>query len=392
MERTFSPLLGEHPRPGLILDCLWPYALDAHSKLRESQRELENKAAKETGLSAFAMEDLTMLRDCLVAARNRVERDFGVATSELPLCWWGLDDHFRTFAQVILARHREFHQIHNHVLAEYRSLNHIRSDVRPVADLVQEDEWFEMPFWIWTAHNPQRRRVFARQIGTSWEMTDRAGIVLGPNVKDWMGIDETHEGYEFRHIRLRPRALITTMYARLVLSDLFVHGIGGAKYDEVTDEIIRRFFGIEPPRYLTATATFRLPIDRPQVTIEEVRENTERLRDVRYRPESFVGDPLLAGEPALARELAALGAEKKEYIARHSPRRSPREVFAGLDQINRAMHEKLRPVEEQLRREQAQLAEEWKAARVLGSREFSFVLFPEEYLIPRLLELSRLPA
>ena len=68
---------------------------------------------------------------------------------------------------------------------------------------------------------------------------------------------------EARGIEIRPRALITTMYARLFLSDLFIHGIGGAKYDELTDAIIRRFFGIEPPAYMTVTGTVRLPIPRP---------------------------------------------------------------------------------------------------------------------------------
>ena len=44
-------------------------------------------------------------------------------------------------------------------------------------------------------------------------------------------------------IRLRTRALTTTMFARFLLGDLFVHGIGGAKYDELGDEIARGFFG-----------------------------------------------------------------------------------------------------------------------------------------------------
>ncbi len=52
------------------------------------------------------------------------------------------------------------------------------------------------------------------------------------------------------------------MFARLVLSDVFIHGIGGAKYDQLTDAIVRRFFGVEPPGYLVATATLKLPLPR----------------------------------------------------------------------------------------------------------------------------------
>ena len=50
------------------------------------------------------------------------------------------------------------------------------------------------------------------------------------------------------------------MFARLFLCDLFIHGIGGAKYDQMTDAIIERFFGFAPPDYLTVTATAKLPI------------------------------------------------------------------------------------------------------------------------------------
>jgi hypothetical protein len=187
---------------------------------------------------------------------------------------------------------------------------------------------------------------------------------------------------------LRPRALITTMYARLVLSDLFIHGIGGAKYDELTDEIIRRFFGIEPPRYLTATATFRLPIERPSVTIEDVRDSACTIRDLRYRPETLVGHPLVAGDPALERELLALAAEKRDYLRSHTLRRGSHDVFAGLDRINASMNEKLQPLAAHIRAEHARLLEQLQQARTLGSREFSFVLYPEEYLVPRLLALA----
>ena len=44
-----------------------------------------------------------------------------------------------------------------------------------------------------------------------------------------------------RSIRLRTRALTTTMFSRFLLGDLFIHGIGGAKYDELGDEIARRY-------------------------------------------------------------------------------------------------------------------------------------------------------
>ena len=43
-----------------------------------------------------------------------------------------------------------------------------------------------------------------------------------------------YAGLQTRGIKLRSRALTTTMFVRLFLADAFLHGIGGAKYDEVT--------------------------------------------------------------------------------------------------------------------------------------------------------------
>ena len=44
-------------------------------------------------------------------------------------------------------------------------------------------------------------------------------------------------------------------YFRLLLVDQFTHGIGGGRYDQVTDRVMAGFFEIEPPRFSVATAT-----------------------------------------------------------------------------------------------------------------------------------------
>jgi hypothetical protein len=221
-------------------------------------------------------------------------------------------------------------------------------------------------------------------------LSDRHGLHLSLEISADGLADKAIEqlaAAEARGIKLRPRALITTMYARLVLSDLFIHGIGGAKYDELTDLIIRRFFGIEPPAYVTATATFRLPIDRPDVSLEDVRQSALRIRDLRYRPESFLRDPLVMQDADLSTKLAALAAEKRAFLGKHDLRRCSQEIFHQLDRLNRAMHDLLRPVEENLRDQHADLIAQAKQSQLLASREFSFVLFPSEILPARLLDL-----
>ncbi len=111
-----------------------------------------------------------------------------------------------------------------------------------------------------------------------------------------------------RGIRIRTRALITTLFARLLLGDLFLHGIGGAKYDQVTDAIIERFFGLKPPEYMTVTATLRLPIARPEVTPDDVARIQALLRDQTYHPERHLS---IDGDATLT----ALVERKRQWIA-----------------------------------------------------------------------------
>jgi hypothetical protein len=384
VRRAFQPFASAAAyKRGMIIDWLWPHALAAEKNERDALRRI---------VQTVEMNEQTPhLGSCLTLARHRVEKEIGLQTCEMALSLLVGDPPFLQFAIRLLTAHREFRDVYNTALAEYRHVNGIRSRSHPVPDLSQEGGWYESPFWIWTTENPLRRRVFVRQNAAKWELTDRAGITVAQPRSTAEG-DELWQVLLHRGVWLRPRALVTTMYARLVLSDLFIHGIGGAKYDEVTDLIIRRFFGIEPPAYITASATFRLPIERPQVSLDDVRDSERRIREARYRPEAFVRDPLVAQEPDIAAKLAALVAEKREYLTRHDLRRCEQSVFDRLDRLNRAMHDLLAPVERELRARHAGLLVQLKHAQLLGSREFSFVLFPSEILPARLLDLCKVPS
>jgi hypothetical protein len=389
--RVHAALGGQLHHRSLVLDQLWPHAVTYISD------NLRHPFSDEPASAALARCRLG-LGETLARARHAVEREAGLTTREHPLglaCWF---DPFKPFAAHLFSRAVEFHHVYNQALAEYRAASHVRSKTHPVPDLVRKGEWLEMPFWMWTEpdrtdNHPQRQRVFVRARGKSWELWDGGHLHVSPAATPWTkGVYQWDElGTKLAH-KLRPRALITTMYARLVLSDLFIHGIGGARYDEVTDEIIRRFFGIEPPKYITATATFRLPIERPHVTIEDIRDVRQKLREVRYRPETFLRDPLTRQVPGLREQLQALADEKRDYVRTHDLRRCEKADYARLDKLNRAMHDLLQPVERELLAQQSQLSEDLRRAELLGSREFSFVLFPADDLPQRLLALSKVSA
>jgi hypothetical protein len=82
---------------------------------------------------------------------------------------------------------------------------------------------------------------------------------------------------------------MTTLFLRFVLSDLFVHGVGGGLYDSVTDEIASRLWGLTPPKMIVASATLHLPVVEPAGAVElDERKLNDQLRWLRSSPERFL--------------------------------------------------------------------------------------------------------
>lgn len=314
----------------------------------------------------------------LARARHSVEREWGLNTLEVPLSTVAAQPSFRSFALARLWNADDLRRDYNSALHDYRAVNRIRSRVHPVPDLVTDSEWCESPFWIWTSEQPLRKRLFVRHFADSLQLADRQGLLLDLPADEDQQL-EIWAAWEQRGVKIRPRALMTTMYARLVLSDLFLHGIGGAKYDEVTDAIIRRSMNIAPPSFLTATATVKLPLDFPRTTAAELQVAQHEARELRYHAQQYthngVADELVARKRQLLQEIPPRGAKKSWH----------QELVA----INAALHALVVQQQQQLDERVGQLAEQHRLTRLLGSREFSFCLFPADFLRTLLLDLSR---
>ncbi len=319
----------------------------------------------------------------LAAARHTLEGRWGLSTLELPLSRVCEEWTFCQFALCLLRDAARFQEIHNSALAAYRQVNRVRSHTHPVPDLLRQDGWLEVPFWLWTRTDPTRRPVFVRREESAVVITDRRGLRIALPVgtdEDVARSAERMGGWRAQGIRLRPRALITTLYARLVLSDVFIHGIGGAKYDQLTDAIVRQFFGVEPLEYVVATATLKLPVPRRSIALADVARVDQMLRELRYHPELYVdGD-------AAARPLVAA---KRRWIAQQTLPHERRARHAEVERINRQLFALLQQRYTQLLAERNELRALWRKQTILNSREYAFCLFPGETLRTRLLELSR---
>jgi hypothetical protein len=330
----------------------------------------------------------------LAAARRALEGSWGVANAEVPLGAACETEAFLWFASHILAQLPRFRAIHNDALTHYRALYGIRSRHHPVPALTKVGDWLEAPFWIWRADQPRRRPLFARQLARTMQL--RIGgedeplieIPLGPDREACCAVEQllTLPG---RGVRLRTRALTTTMFARLLLSDLFVHGIGGAKYDELGDELIRGFFGIEPPAYLTLSLTVWLGLDAGPATPERLEAVDRALRALKYNPDrqlDGVADPEVRHWVEAKRQaLASPVATRRQRVAR----------FATIRRCNEALRPALAPTEARLIEERAQLAEDLRRRAIAQSRDFAWVLHSRSRLretiagvVPGLLEID----
>lgn len=301
-------------------------------------------------------------------ARHEIEHAWGLRTLEVPLGEVCDGEAFRRLSVHLIRQLPWFASIYNQAVDEYRRVYKVRSKAHPVPDLALDAEGCEAPLWIWSKENPRRRRLFARSHAGSIELTDRAGwSVTLPSAND--AAVECLAEQAKQGIRIRPRALMTTLFARLFLSDLFIHGIGGGMYDQVTDEIIRRFFGVEPPAFMVATATLKLPATASNVSPDDLRRIDRELRET-------IWDPQRALQNSPDANVQRLIADKGRALTAAPTAQRHREIRA----INAALQPAVEPLREELQRTRVVTVDALHRAALLGSREFSFVLHSEREL------------
>jgi hypothetical protein len=319
---------------------------------------------------------------CLAQARHQLEGQWGLQTLELPQSVVCGSEPFHWFLIHLIANIERFRECYNQAVQEYRRAHRIRNAAHPVPDLVAEGPWIEAPLWMWTAEQPQRRRVFVARRGREFLLADRAGQELRLPLTvdgDASGAVGRLMAWSQQGVKIRSRALITTLWARLALSDLFMHGIGGAKYDQVTDRLIETFFGLVPPGIMVLSATLYLPVQRPQVRNENLRDIRRELRELNYHPEKYLpANHFLDGQAiAGARTLVD---DKQRWIHTPVTHENAYTRWNSLRRINDELQPWVAQRRQQLLELQSQTQRALRHEKVLGSREYGFCLYTESYL------------
>jgi len=188
---------------------------------------------------------------------------------------------YLTFVHHVMANAGDFAADYNASLADYRTHAGIKSGGRPMPDLRRLADMCESPFWLDYLSTGRRERA---------TLIDDAGIWMLQVSDDAFRFDAKAPQHDAataltsflrRHnVRLSPRALTLTMFLRMFVADQFVHGIGGAQYDQVTDRLMLRHFQLSPPSFSVTTATLYFPdaVGRSRACFPCVRNEGHHLR------------------------------------------------------------------------------------------------------------------
>jgi len=129
---------------------------------------------------------------------------------------------FEDFFRRIYTENKLFRSIFNCALDDYKREFRFRYKNFPFPHLAEG----ELPFWV--VQDGIRRSCF----------------------KKFVHLSSSKRGNIF------PRAVTLTMFLRLYKLDIFIHGVGGANYEWVTDRVIEKFFKRKPPLYAVISGTF----------------------------------------------------------------------------------------------------------------------------------------
>lgn len=308
-------------------------AIEIIGELLKTDRLNETRGAFESFIARLKSErDLRSGQidylELTLAMKALWERELdGETLLEAPISALAGSNSFRRFARSIIADIERFGAVYNDALERYRLRRKLRYRANPFPNLRLDrpDGSLETPFWRIDADGA-RSPLFL-------ERSDRGAYVLP---------DET---------RIRPKALILTLYVRLFIADFFVHGTGGAKYDQVTDEIMRDYFQIEPPPIGVVSVDQPLldsPVDLPDriALIDDEIDRLNRLRrEIEQHPEKHLDQLDGAGDELIALKARALAEIKGSDGARK------KEIAARIKELNHQMRRSIAPLSARIERE-----------------------------------------
>jgi hypothetical protein len=321
-------------------------------------------------------------------ARHQLEHRLGMNSLDVPFSTLCRGASFARLLLHLIKNAARFREVYNAAVDEYRKIHRIRNLGHPVPELEILADRIELPLWSWTSSTAERQRLFCQVTAKQFILSDlpvsfELRLDLAASANESV---EQLQTWQQTDIQFRSRALLTTMFSRLLLGDLFIHGIGGGKYDQVTDQIIGEFFGQQPPLFSVATATLGLPVPLPNDESTAIATATADLRHLQFAPDKYLRKREQLGL-VLSAQQAALLIEKQQLLKDSQATTEKQTWYHANQKINQDIRNTLPDAAAQLESQRQQLEITQNERTLLQSREFPFLLFPQKTLAT-LLETS----
>jgi len=327
----------------------WAGLVDGPTPAHVDEIEAEfRKASAEWGFESCVGEFLASLKrgalnepnlpSAIINATHALDWRLGLKHHALTLSPVWMSPPFLTYAHDLLARADELAGAYNGALADYRAEQGIASPGRPMPDLPVSADLIESPFWLDDLSDGTRQRLSLKRTPAGWALRDfmfsatAPGEVAAEKLLAWLRL---------HNLRIAPRALTLTLYLRLFLADQFVHGIGGGRYDQVTDRIIHAFYGVNSPAFSVTTATLFFPAAAGQkrVSLRPLLQEGRRIRHGSFSREKRAMASAISNLPRRSADRSARFFEMHRWLAQQV---SSPAMTAWQQQMDHALAEQLR--------------------------------------------------
>lgn len=344
------------------------FAVEAEACVRElGSPDVQSRIRRFVEALGEAASRTENLAETMVVARRAFEAPAGTQYLELFLTEQCASATFVVFAAHVIADALRFAEIFNEEVLRFRARTKTRSAAHPFPELSVQGGAVETPFWLIAGsrrakswYEPTSGRLLIEGAGPTVVGSDPATIA----------VRLTAEG-----LRVVPKAAVLTMFQRLFVADLFIHGVGGSRYEAVTDAVIQRWLGVAPPPYAVVSLTMRLAMPAGADEEERAAWLRRRLREAEHNPDRLL--PQAAFEDEGERRLAeALAAKKRDLLARYAdPAADKKALNVAVKDVNARLRAALRPVIASMEAELAALGSGRSGIAALGDREVSFPFF-----------------
>lgn len=293
---------------------------------------------------------------------------------EVPFSLLVEQDNFQKFIfEYFLISSRHLFYTYNNVLGIYRALKKIKNKANPFPDLKEEGSSLELPFWLVNKTEETKKPLyFSERDERIVFHTENDEFKLA--LTGLMGFPPLPED-----VYIVPRALITTAIFRVFLSDFFIHGKGGEKYDACTDAFITSFFNFEAPHYAAVSRDLMLD-EKKALRVNEFLDYKDKTRELVFHPEKYADANIFSDEDTtkikdLTDKKSAIVKELKE---KKEAKESVAEETKAIKEIEKEVFSLVENSITSKYSEVSKLSE--KQIKALVSRKYPFFMFEKERL------------